>query len=201
MGTASASYREESLGLNTFSARSPHTLTSLAAVVWSEDGDTPDGRDRLIDHLHQCEACREEAVRAYAGLLLDQQRRAKNDGLYRRAEARAHVPTAVMRDEPTLRERISSLDTVMTGDDTGRGYTGTRPISAFREALDIMLPDGRSVRKATREQILNHVAMLKAQAAGAIAHAELLQALALSMRVGETALTAVRRLEQEANAQ
>lgn len=180
--------------------RQSHTLVSMAALVWSEEGDTPDGRRRLSEHLRECEACRDEALRAYAGLLLDQQRRAKNEAPYRRAEARSHAPTSVAQPEPTLRDRIGSLETVLTGDDAGRGYTGKRPISAFREALDIQLPDGRPVRRATREPILAHVRLLRAQAAGAIAHAELLKDLALAMRPGETALTAVRRLEQEANA-
>lgn len=195
-----------------FASTIRHTsVRDMARRIYALYGETSED---AVDAF--CESAEEnglgrELQELAARMLLDQERRNDNKPVYARAQAlseslRIEAPPAGYKEPSapaappvtvtTVRERVSSLQMVMTGDDQGRGYAGRRPLAALRAALDLKLPNAMLAKHATKDVLMQQATLLEQQAQGALNHAAILRDLADVMLPGEKALTAVSRLER-----
>lgn len=167
-----------------------HRCVSEAAVMALIESAEDEGRGRDLQELA-------------ARLLLDQERRNGNKPVYAKAQALSSLsveepPAGYHQPNQPVRERVSSLESVMTGDDQRRGYTGRRPVAALRAFLGVTIKvDGRAVQPARlrREDMLPYAEQLERQGRGCFDHAALMRDLWAVTRPGERGLEAVRRLE------
>lgn len=150
------------------------------------------------------------AVRLLGRMMLEDQRRTLNKPHFTRVQALSddlavepppagyHQPNAP--GPTTVRERVPSLDRVMTGDDQGRGYRGIRPISALKAFLPVKIKiNGKTVTPGTikREQMPTYIEQLERQGRGCLEHASMMRDLYAATKPGETGAQAVRRLIAE----
>ena len=95
-------------------------------------------------------------------------------------------------------ERVeASVASLVTGDSRGTGLPVRCYVAEYRELLTVRLWNHKRVRNATRDELLEHCTRLEAQAETNQRRARRLRELAGLMMPGETALTSIRRIEQD----
>lgn len=150
----------------------------------------------------------DELIEWACGVHLDMVRRQGNSGKFAQVEALTNrlsveVPPAGYRNpEGSPRERLSSLESVLTGDDSGRGATTRRPVAAYAVFVKITIKvDSEEIvaGNLTRDELLRYAERLEAMGRGCFNHAAVMRDLWADMRPGETGHQAVRRMRMTAS--